>query len=83
MATMTDAVKKALAAFGLGTVGGGVVRLILTHHDSYVASYGIDLAITRACALDVSAARACGIPEERFTTDWHDVVNGPIDRHCR
>lgn len=74
---MTGAVKKALAAFGLGTVGGGVARLILTHHDSYVASYGIDLAITRVCTLDVSAVRACGIPEKRFTTDWHDVVNDP------
>ena len=62
---------------GLGTVGGGVARLILSHHDDYVANYGIDLAITRACARHESSARACGIPEEAFTTDWRDVVGDP------
>ncbi len=36
---------------GLGTVGGGVARLILSHHNEYLASYGIDLGIARACAL--------------------------------
>ena len=62
---------------GLGTVGGGVARLILSHHDDYVANYGIDLGIARACALDPEAARACGIPDDAFTTDWHDVVSDP------
>ena len=62
---------------GLGTVGGGVARLILSHHDDYVANYGIDLGIARACALDAQAARACGIPGDAFTTDWHDVVSDP------
>ncbi len=62
---------------GLGTVGGGVARLINTHHDDYVASYGIDLGIARACALEPEAARACGIADEAFTTDWHDVVSDP------
>lgn len=62
---------------GLGTVGGGVARLILSHHDDYVANYGIDLGIARACALDAQAARACGIPDDAFTTDWHDVVSDP------
>ncbi len=35
---------------GLGTVGGGVARLIKSHHDEYLAAYGIDLKLTRACA---------------------------------
>ena len=34
---------------GLGTVGGGVARLIKSHHDEYLAAYGIDLKLTRAC----------------------------------
>ncbi len=62
---------------GLGTVGGGVARLINAHHDEYVASYGIDLGIARACALEPEAARSCGIADEAFTTDWHDVVSDP------
>ena len=32
---------------GLGTVGGGVARLILSHHDDYVANYGIDHRLAR------------------------------------
>ena len=62
---------------GLGTVGGGVVRLINSHHDDYVANYGIDLAITRACSRRVESARACGVPDEAFSTDWQDVVSDP------
>lgn len=32
---------------GLGTVGGGVARLIKSHHDEYLAAYGIDLVDPR------------------------------------
>ncbi len=62
---------------GLGTVGGGVARLILRHHDEYLASYGIDLRLKRACALQWEQAEAAGIEREAFTTDWHDVVTDP------
>lgn len=62
---------------GLGTVGGGVCRLILSHHDDYVADYGIDLVIARACARRPEAAASLSIDEKIFTTDWHDVVNDP------
>ena len=62
---------------GLGTVGGGVVRLIQKHHDDYVAAYGADLRIVRACALEQSRAEELGIGTEAFTTDWHDVVSDP------
>ena len=41
-----------IGIIGLGTVGGGVVKLINSHHDGYVAKYGIDLAIIKACSRD-------------------------------
>ncbi len=66
-----------IGIIGLGTVGGGVAKLILSHHDDYVESYGIDLHIARACALDAEAARAAGLDEAVFTTDWRDVVADP------
>ena len=53
---------------GLGTVGGGVARLIKSHHDEYLAAYGIDLKLTRACALAWEQAEAAGIEREAFTT---------------
>ncbi len=62
---------------GLGTVGGGVARLIKSHHDEYLAAYGIDLKLTRACALAWGQAEAAGIEREAFTSDWHDVATDP------
>ena len=62
---------------GLGTVGGGVARLIKSHHDEYLAAYGIDLKLTRACALAWEQAEAAGVEREAFTSDWHDVVTDP------
>lgn len=66
-----------IGIIGLGTVGGGVARLVLSHHDDYVASYGIDLNVKCGCALDTAAGEACGITGNAFTTDWRDVVNDP------
>ena len=66
-----------IGIIGLGTVGGGVAKLLRSHREGYVASYGIDLEVMRGCALEASAAVACGIPAERFTTDWREVVADP------
>ena len=60
---------------GLGTVGGGVARTILSHHDRYLDAYNIDLKIARACGLVWEQAGAAGITPEQFTSDWHDVVS--------
>ena len=60
---------------GLGTVGGGVARTILSHHDRYLDAYTIDLKIARACGLVWEQAEAAGITPEQFTSDWHDVVS--------
>ena len=60
---------------GLGTVGGGVARTILSHHDRYLDAYNIDLQIARACGLVWEQAGAAGITPEQFTSDWHDVVS--------
>ena len=60
---------------GLGTVGGGVARTILSHHDRYLDAYNIDLQIARACGLVWEQAEAAGITPEQFTSDWHDVMS--------
>lgn len=62
---------------GIGTVGGGVARLIAAHHDDYVAAHQIDLQISKACALKWEQAEAAGIDKASFTTDWHEVVSDP------
>ena len=62
---------------GLGTVGGGVARLIARHRDEYLKAYGIDVRIKLASALEPERAAQLGIAPENFTTDWHDVVADP------
>lgn len=62
---------------GLGTVGGGVVRLLQRHHDDYLASYGVDLRLAKACARSPRRAEELGLEEGVFTTDWRDVVSDP------
>lgn len=62
---------------GLGTVGGGVFRLIQTHAKQYRAVLGIDLRIARACGLDEDRAHELGVTSDQFTSDWHEVVSDP------
>ena len=71
---MSDLRTVNVGLIGLGTVGGGVARTILSHHDDYLNAYGIDLKIKLACGLDWAQAEAAGIAKENFTSDWHDVV---------
>ena len=66
-----------IGLIGLGTVGGGVFRLIESHADRYRTAHGIDLRIARACGLDAGRARALGVSDEQFTSDWREVVSDP------
>ena len=66
-----------IGLIGLGTVGGGVARLIQTHHDDYVEHYGVDLQIRRACARRLEEAERVGLGADVFTDDWHNVVSDP------
>lgn len=66
-----------IGLIGLGTVGGGVARLILKHHDQYLEHYGVDLRIKRACSRVEEEAKAIGLADGVFTFDWHDVVSDP------
>lgn len=61
---------------GIGTVGGGFVRLLQLHHDDYVKSYGVDLRLAKACALEPKRAAELGV-SDIFTTDWHEVTRDP------
>ena len=53
---------------GLGTVGGGVARTILSHHDRYLDAYNIDLEIARACGLVWEQAEAADVYKRQVHT---------------
>ncbi len=66
-----------IGVVGLGTVGGGVVRLLQRHRARYLASYGVDLRLQRACARSAAHVGELGLEPGVFTTDWRDVVDDP------
>lgn len=66
-----------IGIIGMGTVGGGVIKLISQHHDDYLAAHGIDLRIKRACSRTDDRNAELGISPEQFTFDWRDVVADP------
>ena len=43
---------------GLGTVGGGVARVIARHHDEYLSAYGIDFASRWPAPWNLSARKS-------------------------
>ncbi len=63
-----------IGIIGIGTVGGGVVRLLQRHHDCYVRSYGVDLRIARVCGRHVERAQELGVADV-FTDDWRQVTS--------
>ncbi len=65
-----------IGLIGLGTVGGGVARLIQKHHDAYVEHYGIDLCLKRTCSRNEEEAKRLGVFDV-FTDRWQDVVSDP------
>jgi homoserine dehydrogenase len=61
---------------GLGTVGGGVVRILQEHHDDFVRDQDIDLRLVAVASRSVAAAERLGVTDI-FTPNGHDVVNNP------
>ncbi|MDR2587409.1 MAG: homoserine dehydrogenase [Coriobacteriales bacterium] len=61
---------------GLGTVGGGVVRILQEHHDDFVRDQDIDLNLVAVASRGSAEAERLGLMDI-FSTDGYDVVNHP------
>jgi homoserine dehydrogenase len=61
---------------GLGTVGGGVVRILQEHHDDFVRDQDIDLNLVAVASRGSAEAERLGLTDI-FSTDGYDVVNHP------
>jgi homoserine dehydrogenase len=59
---------------GLGTVGGGVVRILQNHHEDFVRDQDIDLRLVAVASRDRQQAVELGI-EDIFHDDGIDVIN--------
>ncbi|MDR2713931.1 MAG: homoserine dehydrogenase [Coriobacteriales bacterium] len=61
---------------GLGTVGGGVVKILQEHHDDFLRDQGVDIQLIAAASSDPAEAERLGITDI-FSTDGYNVINNP------
>jgi homoserine dehydrogenase len=66
-----------IALIGCGTVGSGVVRLLLEHRDRLTARAGRPLVLRRVVVRNLSKLRPACLPRELLTTDLRQVIADP------
>ena len=62
---------------GFGTVGSGVVKILLESAARLCAKTGIELVLKRICDLDVTTDRGVAVPDGVLTTSLDDVLDDP------
>ena len=62
---------------GFGTVGTGVWETLERNAELISNRSGVQVEIMRIAVRDMSKARLKGVPEDKFTSDWQEVVNDP------
>ncbi|MDR2107912.1 MAG: homoserine dehydrogenase [Coriobacteriales bacterium] len=61
---------------GLGTVGGGVVRILKEHHEDFLRDQGVDIRLVAAASTSREQAVALGI-EDIYHSDGYEVIHNP------
>ena len=66
-----------IGLLGAGTVGGTLIRRLITEHAAIAAKTGLDLQVRRVAVRDPGKARGIDMPEGVFTTDAQSVIDDP------
>ena len=66
-----------IGILGLGTVGGGTVRVLTRNAGEITRRAGRDIQILGASARDLARTRICATDGIRVTTDAFEIVNDP------
>ncbi len=62
---------------GMGTVGSGVVRLLVESADHIERHAGRRIVVEKAVVKDLSKARSVDVPAGKLSADWRDVSRDP------
>ena len=62
---------------GFGTVGTGVWETLERNADLIFNRSDVKVDIVRIAVRDLNKVRIEGVSEDKFTTNWQDVVNDP------
>lgn len=66
-----------IGLLGLGTVGGGVYKLLAERAEAIARQINSELVIKKILVRDIAKVRKLDIPEELLTTDYSQIVNDP------
>jgi homoserine dehydrogenase len=66
-----------VALLGLGTVGSGVAKLLLEHHDRIARRVGLSFELRHVVVRDTKKKRPANVPAEIVTTDYQRVCRDP------
>lgn len=66
-----------IGLLGAGTVGGTLIRRLITEHAAIAAKTGLDLQVQRVAVRDTAKQRGLDMPEGVLTTDAQSVVDDP------
>lgn len=66
-----------IGLMGLGTVGGGVARILHEKAEVYARQIGCPLQVRRVLVRDVARPRAFDVDRSRLTTSAADLLNDP------
>jgi len=59
---------------GFGTVGAGVVRILLERREEFARQLGVDIELRHVCDLDIETDRGVSVPETVLTTDFERIL---------
>ena len=66
-----------IGILGAGTVGGTLIRRLVSDHAAILAKTGLDLQVRRVAVRDLGKARDPGLPADVVTSDPGEVVSDP------
>jgi homoserine dehydrogenase len=69
--------KIGVGVIGCGTVGGGVVKLLVSEQEHLRRKTGVTITLRRAADLDAGRRASTGLPESLLTADADDVLGDP------
>jgi homoserine dehydrogenase len=66
-----------IGLLGAGTVGGSLVRRLVSEHAAIAAKTGLDLQVRRIAVRDPNKKRAFDLPADIITTDAEGMIDDP------
>jgi len=64
-----------VAIVGFGTVGSGVVEILLERRKDFARQLGVDIELLHVCDLDITTDRGVGVDRDILTTDFEEILN--------